>query len=181
MNFLAYIMTRFNVPFSEQIVDLRYAKKMDGQKAFTICGDPLYFAPEIVTQRGYDHGADLWALGILYFELFEGVNPIGSHDTDETAIFKKLAAFNSDTVEFTKKTPKKAKSLMSALLEPDVNKRLGYNGYEEVKAKKIFNDIDWKSIGKDRKIKFEVMGHVDAIDEAEIVPVEKASAFDLWN
>jgi serine/threonine protein kinase len=44
---------------------------MDGRKAFTICGDPLYFAPEIVSQQGYDFSADLWAYGILVHELFE--------------------------------------------------------------------------------------------------------------
>ena len=44
---------------------------MDGRKAFTICGDPLYFAPEIVSQQGYDFGADIWAFGVLLHEIFE--------------------------------------------------------------------------------------------------------------
>ena len=153
---------------------------MDGHKAFTICGDPLYFAPEIVTQRGYDYGADLWALGILYFELFEGFNPVGTHDTEETAIFKKLASFDVESLEFSKKTHKKAKSLVVALLEPEVSKRLGYNGSDEVRGKKIFNDVDWKKIGRDKTIQFELVGHVDAIEEGMFEIVDKVSAFDEW-
>jgi CRP-like cAMP-binding protein len=53
------------------LADLRYAKKMDGSKAFTICGDPLFFPPEMVGQAGYDYSADLWSLGVLAYEIFE--------------------------------------------------------------------------------------------------------------
>jgi serine/threonine protein kinase len=153
---------------------------MDGHKTFTICGDPLYFAPEIVTQRGYDHGADLWALGVLYCELFEGNNPIGSHDSEETAIFKKLATFNPDALDFTKKTPKKAKSIISSLLDPDVSKRLGYGGPEDVQGKKFFSDVDWSTIGRDKTITIDMMGRVDAIDPEDFAPVVKPSSFDNW-
>lgn len=55
------------------LTDLRYAKRMDGSKAFTICGDPLYFSPEIVSHQGYDYSSDLWALGILIYEIYEVV------------------------------------------------------------------------------------------------------------
>jgi serine/threonine protein kinase len=35
-----------------KLADLRYAKRMDGSQSFTICGDPLFFAPEIIRQQG---------------------------------------------------------------------------------------------------------------------------------
>ena len=35
-----------------QLSDMRYSKRMDGSRCFTICGDPLYFAPEIIRQQG---------------------------------------------------------------------------------------------------------------------------------
>ena len=35
-----------------QLSDMRYSKRMDGSKSFTICGDPLYFSPEIIRQQG---------------------------------------------------------------------------------------------------------------------------------
>lgn len=63
-----YISRKKKLPI---LADLRYAKKMDGYKSFTICGDPLYFAPEMVGQTGYDYSADLWALGVTIYEIFE--------------------------------------------------------------------------------------------------------------
>ena len=43
-----YITSR-GVP---KFTDFRYAKCMDGSLSYTICGDPLYFAPEIITSKG---------------------------------------------------------------------------------------------------------------------------------
>ena len=75
------------------LADLRYAKKMDGSKSFTICGDPLFFAPEMVGQAGYDYSADLWSLGVLAYEIFEGASPFGHADTEETMLFSAISSY----------------------------------------------------------------------------------------
>jgi serine/threonine protein kinase len=36
---------------------------------------------------GYDYAADLWAFGILMFELYEEQGPFGSEDQEETQLF----------------------------------------------------------------------------------------------
>jgi len=41
----------------------------------TVCGTPLYASPEILLGRRYDEKIDLWAVGILAYELYFGSIP----------------------------------------------------------------------------------------------------------
>lgn len=41
-------------------------------------GSPVYIAPEIIEENGYDHLVDYWALGIIMYELFYGITPFES-------------------------------------------------------------------------------------------------------
>ena len=157
-----------------KLADLRYAKKMDGQLAYTICGDPLYFAPEIVKQQGYDYGVDLWALGCTLFEFFEGVGPMGSSDIEETQLFKKINSFEPELLEYTKSSHKKVRSVIDSLMNPDVTRRCGYKSFADAKSKKMFSKIDWDLVGGDREFPFELMAHVD---DTQIPPQESLEQF----
>ena len=145
-----------------KLADLRYAKKFDGQKAYTVCGDPMYFAPEIVKQQGYDYGVDLWALGCVIFELFEGVSPLGSHDMEETQVFKKITAFEPDALEFTKASHKKVRSIISDLMKTECSRRCGYKTQDDLKTKKVFNKINFTTVGSDQEFPIELLSHIDA-------------------
>lgn len=41
----------------------------------TRCGTYEYMAPEMIQEKPYDYKVDIWALGILLFELIQGVAP----------------------------------------------------------------------------------------------------------
>lgn len=165
-----------------KIADLRYAKKMNGQKAYTICGDPLYFAPEMVKQQGYDYGADLWALGTVIYELYEGNAVMGTHETEETQLFKKINAFEADSLEYTKHVHKKVRSVIANLMDPVCNRRCGYKTQDDLKQKKVFSKVDWANIGKDEDFRFELLSQADET----LLPVEenmdchKSESFDLF-
>ena len=117
-----YITTK-GVPM---LSDMRYSKRMDGSKSFTICGDTLFFAPEIIRQQGYDYSVDLWAFGILLFEMYEGVGPFGPSDVEDTVIFTACTAHKEGCVPFTDKTPALARSVIGTMLRPDPQTRGGY-------------------------------------------------------
>ena len=130
-----------------KLTDLRYAKKMDGTKAFTIFGDPLYFAPEIVSQAGYDYSVDFWAFGIMLYEFFEGSSPFGNSETDETAIFKLLTSFKKGALKFTDKTPPLVGSMITNILDSEPSSRQGYKDSLELTSDPYFKGVNWKDLG----------------------------------
>lgn len=48
---------------------------MVNDMASTICGSPLYMAPEILRGDNYDAMADLWSIGAVFFEIAYNVPP----------------------------------------------------------------------------------------------------------
>jgi len=66
-----------------KIADFGFARCLQPMDmAATICGSPLYMAPEILRHEKYDARADLWSVGAILFELlvgrppFQGTNPM---------------------------------------------------------------------------------------------------------
>jgi serine/threonine-protein kinase ULK/ATG1 len=56
----------------------------------TMCGSPLYIAPEIVLGKGYTTQSDLWSIGIVLHELLAGVSPF-AHNRNQMQHFQKLS------------------------------------------------------------------------------------------
>ena len=46
-----------------------------GSKRLTVCGTPIYLAPEMINNTGHDERVDIWCIGILLFELITGSQP----------------------------------------------------------------------------------------------------------
>ena len=47
----------------------------DGLSENTVCGTPVYMAPEILDIREYGAEADLWSCGAIFLELIVGNKP----------------------------------------------------------------------------------------------------------
>ena len=115
-----------------KLIDLRYARRMEGNKVFTVCGDALYFAPEMVAQTGYDFGIDLWSLGVTLYEIYEERIPFGDASTAETEVFKSITSFNAASDLGYKKAPTEMQAVISKLLNNSPKQRLGYNNADDL-------------------------------------------------
>lgn len=59
-----------------KIADFGFARNLQPQGlAETLCGSPLYMAPEILQSHKYDAKADLWSVGTILYELLVGRPP----------------------------------------------------------------------------------------------------------
>uniref|UniRef100_A0A6V7QT91 Protein kinase domain-containing protein n=1 Tax=Ananas comosus var. bracteatus TaxID=296719 RepID=A0A6V7QT91_ANACO len=59
-----------------KIADFGFARSLQPcGLAETLCGTPLYMAPEVMQVQKYDAKADLWSVGIILFQLVTGQAP----------------------------------------------------------------------------------------------------------
>lgn len=68
-------MLMYNVELSVP-ADFGFARFLqDGVMAATLCGSPMYMAPEVIMSLQYDAKADLWSLGTIVFQCLTGKAP----------------------------------------------------------------------------------------------------------
>lgn len=71
------LVKRKGQKFDFKIGDLGQAKSHSGIVSVkqTICGTPLYMAPEVYFGDAYNGKADVWSLGVMLFKLATGEIP----------------------------------------------------------------------------------------------------------
>lgn len=71
-----------------KLCDFGWSTHTINERRTTFCGTVDYVAPELVHNDGYDEKIDLWAVGILTFELLTGAAPFTG--TDENATYNNI-------------------------------------------------------------------------------------------
>jgi len=58
------------------LCDFGFARiKSKLERINTICGSPLYMAPELLDKKSYTEGVDIWAIGMILYEMLYGEHP----------------------------------------------------------------------------------------------------------
>ena len=91
----------------------------EDEKRTTVCGTPIYLAPEIIKEQGHDEKVDIWCIGVLLFELATGTVPFPGNDIEtlESNILKLK-------IQWPKDINIEAKNLISKILKLDPNARI---------------------------------------------------------
>lgn len=94
-------------------------QKKQKQKRLTICGTLDYLPPEMIESKSHDFSVDIWALGILCYELLVGKPPFEAINRNIT--YEKIAKVD---IKYPSNLDVDAIDLISKLVVKDPNKRL---------------------------------------------------------
>ena len=102
-----------------KLCDFGWSAEYDeGTRRQTVCGTYEYMAPEILFKKQQDTGIDIWALGILLYELIHNKAPYSGRSLGEVS--KKIAAKH---IDFGQNTAEDAKDLILKILKINPKER----------------------------------------------------------
>lgn len=87
--------------------------------AMTACGTPYFMPPEVCQGKPYDSKADVWAVGVILYELITLKKPFDSDSIN--GVFEKIVKQPLEPLPSS--VDSSLKMLVAALLNKDYNKR----------------------------------------------------------
>lgn len=90
-----------------------------GTRRKTLCGTIDYLSPELITSKEYDQTVDVWALGVLMYELLMGSPPFEESTKEMT--YKRIMKVD---IEFPQTMSLDAQNLIKRILSTDPRSRL---------------------------------------------------------
>ncbi|PHH77229.1 hypothetical protein CDD80_798 [Ophiocordyceps camponoti-rufipedis] len=109
-----------------KLADFGFARVLPSTSlADTLCGSPLYMAPEILRYERYDAKADLWSVGTVLYEMITGRPPFRARNHVE--LLRKIEAAD-DVIKFPREVniSPGLKTLVRALLKKHPPERMPY-------------------------------------------------------
>lgn len=133
-----------------KLCDFGLAVKINPKKRIsTVCGTPIYMAPEVILQKGYDQKVDVWAVGVFLHILIIGNPPFGCQTKDFNETFDIIVegSYDKESPDWNKISPE-AKNLIELLLNPEPTKRMTAEevlNYPWVSSDKIASQVNLRS------------------------------------
>ena len=110
-----------------KLSDFGFARYFEHNKLIeTLCGSPMYMAPEIMKYKEYTNKSDLWSVGVIMYEMLTGRTPYKSktfYNLMKDIEKKKIVI--PPSIELSKE----CKQLIYALLVKNPNKRISWKDF----------------------------------------------------
>lgn len=114
-----YIVPKNFVPeVTPKIADFGWSTHTHRGKKNTQCGTIYYMAPEVITSREYSFTVDVWAVGVLAYEITTGELPFDGNG--EKDILNKI---KSQQLQPTHKMSRECWNFIKSILNPPCDKR----------------------------------------------------------
>ena len=94
----------------------------------TVCGSPLYMAPEIMNKKAYNNQTDLWSIGLILYEMLYGIHPYKNCKNITSLMFEiekndiSIPPLESKDIKISNQ----CMDLLKNLLKKDVKKRIDW-------------------------------------------------------
>lgn len=124
------ISTNGSFRFSEEIFKEFVQKHKVKRKTF--CGTLDYMSPEVLLGKAYDYKVDLWALGVLLYEILHKKTPFDGETQMET--IQQILTFD---VRFGDHLSEECLQLILGLLDKDPERRFSFEEVFEHKWMKV--------------------------------------------
>ncbi|KAL4796727.1 Serine/threonine-protein kinase atg1 [Aspergillus venezuelensis] len=114
-----------------KLADFGFARSLPATSlAETLCGSPLYMAPEILRYEKYDAKADLWSVGTVLYEMVAGKPPFRA--TNHVELLRKIEVAK-DRIKFPDENPasEEIKALVRGLLKLNPVVRMTFKDFFE--------------------------------------------------
>ncbi|KAG8451693.1 hypothetical protein GDO86_003764 [Hymenochirus boettgeri] len=111
-----------------KIADFGFARYLhSNMMAATLCGSPMYMAPEVIMSQHYDAKADLWSIGTVIYQCLVGKPPFQANSPQDLRLFYEK---NKNLVpSVPRETSPYLSDLLLALLQRNQKDRLDFEGF----------------------------------------------------
>ncbi|XP_061732686.1 serine/threonine-protein kinase ULK1 [Nerophis ophidion] len=111
-----------------KIADFGFARYLqNNMMAATLCGSPMYMAPEVIMSQNYDAKADLWSIGTIVFQCLTGKAPFQASSPQDLRMFYEKNKNLSPNIP--RETSSHLRHLLRGLLQRNHNDRMDFDEF----------------------------------------------------
>eukprot|EP00079_Xenopus_tropicalis_P029204 XP_012824444.1 PREDICTED: serine/threonine-protein kinase ULK1 isoform X3 [Xenopus tropicalis] len=111
-----------------KIADFGFARYLqNNMMAATLCGSPMYMAPEVIMSQHYDAKADLWSIGTIIYQCLTGKAPFQASSPQDLRLFYEKN--KNLTPNIPRETSCHLKQLLLGLLQRNQKDRMEFDEF----------------------------------------------------
>ncbi|XP_073532193.1 serine/threonine-protein kinase ULK1 isoform X2 [Phyllobates terribilis] len=111
-----------------KIADFGFARYLqNNMMAATLCGSPMYMAPEVIMSQHYDAKADLWSIGTIIYQCLTGKAPFQASSPQDLRLYYEKN--KTLTPNIPRETSCHLKQLLFGLLQRNQKDRMDFDEF----------------------------------------------------